>query len=97
MNVFERIDGTVAFADEERMLVDAVRALAAEKIAPHAVQKTINVLEVFVALLHADDVVIGLFEAGDRVDLKVDGSASGDVVEDDRQIGAFGNGIEVAE
>ncbi len=36
MKVFERIDSSVAFSSEERMLIDAVRALARDQIAPRA-------------------------------------------------------------
>lgn len=36
MKVFERIDGGVVFSSEERMLIDAVRALARDEIAPRA-------------------------------------------------------------
>jgi len=36
MNVFERIDATVALSEEERMLLDSVKTLAREKIAPRA-------------------------------------------------------------
>ena len=36
MKVFERMDTSVAFSSEERMLIDAVRALARDQIAPRA-------------------------------------------------------------
>ncbi len=36
MKVFERIDASVMFSDEERILIDAVRALARDEIAPRA-------------------------------------------------------------
>ncbi len=36
MNVFERLDATLALAEEERLLVDSVRALARDEIAPRA-------------------------------------------------------------
>lgn len=36
MKVFERLDHSVAFSNEERMLIDAVRALARDEIAPRA-------------------------------------------------------------
>ncbi|MGB8433222.1 MAG: acyl-CoA dehydrogenase family protein [Burkholderiales bacterium] len=36
MNVFERIDSTLALTEEERLLVDSVRALARNEIAPRA-------------------------------------------------------------
>ncbi|MBM3343669.1 MAG: acyl-CoA dehydrogenase [Betaproteobacteria bacterium] len=36
MKVFDHIDSSVAFFDEERMLIDAVRTLARDKIAPRA-------------------------------------------------------------
>jgi acyl-CoA dehydrogenase len=36
MKVFERLDGSVAFSAEERMLIDSVRQLARGKIAPRA-------------------------------------------------------------
>jgi alkylation response protein AidB-like acyl-CoA dehydrogenase len=36
MNVFDRLEATLAFSNEERMLIDAVRALARDKIAPRA-------------------------------------------------------------
>ncbi len=36
MKVFERMDSSVAFSSEERMLIDAVRALARDQIAPRA-------------------------------------------------------------
>jgi len=36
MELFDRIDSGVAFSDEERMLIDSVRALAREEIAPRA-------------------------------------------------------------
>ena len=36
MSVFDRLDATVAFSDEERMLIESVRGLAREKIAPRA-------------------------------------------------------------
>ncbi|MSQ18012.1 MAG: acyl-CoA dehydrogenase [Betaproteobacteria bacterium] len=38
MKVFNRLDASVSFADEERMLIDSVRQLAREKIAPRAAQ-----------------------------------------------------------
>src|SRR5688572_10996110 len=38
MSVFDRLDGSAAFSDEERMLIDSVRALAREKIAPRAAE-----------------------------------------------------------
>ncbi len=36
MNVFERLDGSIAFSAEERMLIESVRQLARGKIAPRA-------------------------------------------------------------
>jgi acyl-CoA dehydrogenase len=36
MKVFERMDRSVTFSDEERMLIDAVRTLARDQIAPRA-------------------------------------------------------------
>ena len=36
MNVFDRLDATVALGDEERMLLESVKALARDKIAPRA-------------------------------------------------------------
>jgi acyl-CoA dehydrogenase len=36
MNVFDRLDASVAFSDEERMLIESVRTLARERIAPRA-------------------------------------------------------------
>jgi acyl-CoA dehydrogenase len=36
MKVFERMDSSVAFSNEERMLIDAVRTLARDQIAPRA-------------------------------------------------------------
>ena len=36
MNVFDRLDATLKLSSEERMLVDSVRALARDKIAPRA-------------------------------------------------------------
>jgi alkylation response protein AidB-like acyl-CoA dehydrogenase len=36
MNVFERLDATLALEEEERMIVESVRMLAREQIAPHA-------------------------------------------------------------
>ncbi len=36
MNPFTRLDATVAFSDEERMLIESVRSLARGKIAPRA-------------------------------------------------------------
>lgn len=36
MKIFERLDSSVAFSSEERMLVDAVRTLARDQIAPRA-------------------------------------------------------------
>ena len=36
MNVFDRLDASIAFPDEERMLIDSVRSLAREKFAPAA-------------------------------------------------------------
>ncbi|HET7157733.1 MAG TPA: acyl-CoA dehydrogenase family protein, partial [Burkholderiales bacterium] len=38
MNVFDRIDASVEFADEERMLLASVRELARERIAPRAAE-----------------------------------------------------------
>jgi acyl-CoA dehydrogenase len=38
MNVFDRIDSSVTFTDEERMLIDSVRELARERIAPKAAE-----------------------------------------------------------
>jgi len=38
MNVFDRLDATVQFTDEERMLIDSVRELARERIAPKAAE-----------------------------------------------------------
>lgn len=36
MNVLERIDATIPLSDDERMLVESVRALAQQRIAPRA-------------------------------------------------------------
>jgi acyl-CoA dehydrogenase len=36
MNVFERLDGTLALKEEERMIVESVRTLAREQVAPRA-------------------------------------------------------------
>lgn len=36
MNVFDRLDASVVFSDEERMLLDSVRALARDELAPRA-------------------------------------------------------------
>jgi len=36
MELFDRIDSTVAFSDEERMLIESVRTLVREEIAPRA-------------------------------------------------------------
>jgi acyl-CoA dehydrogenase len=36
MKIFERMDSSVVFSSEERMLIDAVRALARDQIAPRA-------------------------------------------------------------
>ncbi|MCC6531981.1 MAG: acyl-CoA dehydrogenase family protein [Burkholderiales bacterium] len=36
MNIFERLDASIELPEEERMVLDAVRALAAEQIAPRA-------------------------------------------------------------
>jgi acyl-CoA dehydrogenase len=38
MKIFERLDAGVAFSDEERMLIDSVRALARDTIAPRAAE-----------------------------------------------------------
>jgi len=38
VNVFERLDASVAFSAEERMLIDSVRALARDQIAPRAAE-----------------------------------------------------------
>ncbi|HEX2827110.1 MAG TPA: acyl-CoA dehydrogenase family protein [Burkholderiales bacterium] len=38
MNVFDRVDTSVAFTSEERMLIDSVRELARERIAPKAAE-----------------------------------------------------------
>ncbi|HYC45031.1 MAG TPA: acyl-CoA dehydrogenase family protein [Burkholderiales bacterium] len=38
MKLFERLDASVAFADEERMLIDSVRTLARDTIAPRAAE-----------------------------------------------------------
>ena len=38
MNVLERIDASIVFSDEERMIVDSVRSLAREQIAPRAAE-----------------------------------------------------------
>ena len=38
MTVFQRLDASVAFADEERMLLDSVRELARSRIAPRAAE-----------------------------------------------------------
>jgi alkylation response protein AidB-like acyl-CoA dehydrogenase len=38
MNVFERLDGTLALKDEERMIVESVRTLARDVLAPRAGQ-----------------------------------------------------------
>ena len=38
MNVFDRIDASLAFSNEERMLIESVRALARDKIARRAAQ-----------------------------------------------------------
>ncbi len=38
MKVFNRLDASVSFADEDRMLIESVRQLAREKIAPRAAQ-----------------------------------------------------------
>ena len=36
MNVFDRLEATLDFSDEERMLIDSVRLLARENIMPSA-------------------------------------------------------------
>ena len=36
MKIFERLDSSVAYSNEERMLIDAVRTLARDQIAPRA-------------------------------------------------------------
>ena len=36
MNVFDRIDASITFTAEERMLIESVRALARDQIAPRA-------------------------------------------------------------
>jgi acyl-CoA dehydrogenase len=36
MNIFDRLDASVAFSEEERMLIDSVRVLSRDKIAPRA-------------------------------------------------------------
>ena len=36
MNIFDRVDATLKLSDDERMLVESVRQLAREKIAPRA-------------------------------------------------------------
>ena len=38
MKVFERLDASVIFTPEERMLIESVRALARDRIAPHAAE-----------------------------------------------------------
>jgi alkylation response protein AidB-like acyl-CoA dehydrogenase len=38
LSVFERVDSSVVFTPEERMLIDSVRALARERIAPKAAE-----------------------------------------------------------
>jgi len=38
MTVFDRLDASIAFPDEERMLIDSVRSLAREKFAPAAAE-----------------------------------------------------------
>jgi acyl-CoA dehydrogenase len=38
MNVFERLDASVAFPSEERMIIESVRQLARERIAPFAAE-----------------------------------------------------------
>ena len=38
MAIFERLDGTVELTEEERLVLDSVRALAREKIAPRAAE-----------------------------------------------------------
>src|SRR5688500_9260598 len=38
MNVFDRIDASVELSGEERMLIESVRALARDKIAPRAAE-----------------------------------------------------------
>jgi len=38
MNVFDRVAAAVNFGDEERMLIESVRALARDRIAPHAAE-----------------------------------------------------------
>ncbi|HYH42579.1 MAG TPA: acyl-CoA dehydrogenase family protein [Burkholderiales bacterium] len=38
MSVFDRLDATVSFSDEERMLIESVRALARDTIAPRAAE-----------------------------------------------------------
>src|SRR6188508_2287977 len=38
MSVFERLDSTVEFSDDERMLIDSVRELVRERIAPRAAE-----------------------------------------------------------
>ena len=36
MNVFERVDASIEFSPEERMLLESVQALARDQIAPRA-------------------------------------------------------------
>jgi acyl-CoA dehydrogenase len=38
LNVFDRVDGSVSFTDEERMLIESVRELARDRIAPKAAE-----------------------------------------------------------
>src|SRR5688572_29903325 len=38
MKIFERLDASVAFADEERMLIESVRTLTRDTIAPRAAE-----------------------------------------------------------
>src|SRR5215212_3297348 len=38
MSVFDRLDGSPAFSDEERMLIDSVRSLARDRVAPRAAE-----------------------------------------------------------
>jgi len=44
MSVFDRLDATVVFSDEERMLIESVRGLAREKSprAPRATTRPAN-------------------------------------------------------
>ena len=84
-------------ADGENGIAEQLDPRVYEEVPAHAVEQAVDVLEVLVRLLDADEIVVGLLQPRHGIDLDVHGRAPRDVVQDDRQVHAFGQRVEMAE